>query len=282
MSITINYHLNARCNFSCKHCFIDKKRIEVSVENKLKLLTSVIRGAQAEFNDVRINFAGGEPTLNRDLPILIEHAADMGAKTSLITNGWNLLKQPKLLDSLRLDMLGISIDSFSKGTCQSIGRKIIPFNGLLEIFSRAREKGMYTKLNTVVTPYNFNELMVPLVLNLGVNRWKIFQSIPVIKNHSDKGDYFCSDMQFSIFCERNAIPDKSRTCQIIENESQIRGSYLMVSADGRFYDSLQGHYSYSDPILEAGFEKAIKQIHFDSSLFLARGGDYSLRTEAIL
>lgn len=58
----------------------------------------------------------------------------------------------------------------------------------------------------------------------------------------------------------------------------MTNSYLMISPDGRFY--WHAPYGsgrtivYGDPILEVGFEQALKRVRFSSMKFRDRGGEY--------
>ena len=54
----------------------------------------------------------------------------------------------------------------------------------------------------------------------------------------------------------------------------IKGSYLMISPEGTLYDNTGESYTYSDPIIKIGLSQALKQIHFDKSKFIERGGYY--------
>jgi radical S-adenosyl methionine domain-containing protein 2 len=51
-------------------------------------------------------------------------------------------------------------------------------------------------------------------------------------------------------------------------------SYVMIDPAGRFFDSAQGTYIYSLPILEVGVEEALKQVSINPERFRERGGNY--------
>ena len=61
---------------------------------------------------------------------------------------------------------------------------------------------------------------------------------------------------------------------ITESNEEMRGSYMMVDPAGWFFDNVKGNYHYSDPILEAGVDKAILQVDFDYEKYHLRGGVY--------
>jgi len=82
--ISINLHLTNKCNYQCKFCFARNrcqgKELTFKEWKKLIFLLS-------EKNCLKVNFAGGEPTLLPYLPELINYAKDLGFFTSIISNG---------------------------------------------------------------------------------------------------------------------------------------------------------------------------------------------------
>jgi radical S-adenosyl methionine domain-containing protein 2 len=55
----------------------------------------------------------------------------------------------------------------------------------------------------------------------------------------------------------------------------MKGSYLMVSPDGRFFENISGIYRFSSPILDVGYGKAFSEIKVCSEKFHKRGGYYN-------
>jgi radical S-adenosyl methionine domain-containing protein 2 len=64
---------------------------------------------------------------------------------------------------------------------------------------------------------------------------------------------------------------------VAESVEMIRGSYIMVDPQGRFFDSTRGAHHYNRPILEVGMDAAFAQIAFDPTKFHARDGDADYR-----
>jgi tRNA(His) 5'-end guanylyltransferase len=52
----------------------------------------------------------------------------------------------------------------------------------------------------------------------------------------------------------------------------FKGSYLMVTPDGRFFENMFGRYRFSRPIDEVGFDAVLSDIRVDSQKFRSRGG----------
>src|SRR5689334_14969452 len=98
--------LTTKCNLSCPMCYRfqgDRHRLDLSSKRRVadRLARESVR---------KVTFAGGEPLLDPDLPLLVRLLAQHGVKTALCTNG-DLLSD-ELLDELapHLGELTIAID----------------------------------------------------------------------------------------------------------------------------------------------------------------------------
>lgn len=70
----------------------------------------------------KLNFAGGEPFLNKNLGDYIKFAKSLGFKTSIITNASRMTNSWLLAYGMHLDMIGISCDSINENTQKELGR----------------------------------------------------------------------------------------------------------------------------------------------------------------
>jgi molybdenum cofactor biosynthesis enzyme MoaA len=116
-----------KCNLNCVYC-PKASGMENQVPSRLagqRLSTAqycraldriaasgVIRG---------VSFTGGEPTLNRDLPLIVEHARGLFDRVELTTNGRHL---PAQIDALaaNLDVIKVSLDSTDRDQSHEIMR----------------------------------------------------------------------------------------------------------------------------------------------------------------
>ena len=136
---TVNYHLWKPCNMSCGFCFATFLDLPLQgaaylpQDDSIRLITLI---AEARF--LKINFAGGEPTLCPWLSELIRHAKSLGLTTSVVTNGHSRITEAWLdnLDAC-LDILAISVDSVVAESQRKIGRTV-------------KARGIRLKVNTVV------------------------------------------------------------------------------------------------------------------------------------
>ena len=90
--LSVNFHLNEKCNAKCKYCFAGFPN--VTRENRL---TDAERGVLVDLlvdgGVGKINFAGGEPTLVKNLGDLckrIKVRSQGGCAVSIVSNGHRL------------------------------------------------------------------------------------------------------------------------------------------------------------------------------------------------
>ena len=67
---------------------------------------------------------------------------------------------------------------------------------------------------------------------------------------------------------------------IAEPVETIRGSYAMISPDGRFFDSSTGRHHYSRRIRDVGLSSAFSDVTFDEAKYDGRDGNYDPYTGA--
>ncbi|MBL7812706.1 MAG: viperin family antiviral radical SAM protein [Bacteroidetes bacterium] len=279
--LTVNYHLTKACNMRCKFCyatFTDLGCVKHDYEKSVQLIHAL---ARAGFG--KITFAGGEPTLVRELPALVKLAKSLGMTTCVVTNGSRLLNDG-FVDLLapHLDWLALSIDSLDEAINMKSGRKLsgdqtLDADYFEKVIAEYRKYGVKIKINTVVSQYNVHEDLNVFILRNKPNRWKVLQATAVEGQNSDHtGQFEVSDNEFDAFIQRH-YPVENRICTVPEESNLIRGSYVMVSPDGCFFDSSMGYHTYSNPILQTGVEAALQQIHFDFEKFKQRGGIYDLK-----
>ena len=88
--ITVNWHLEKDCNYKCKFCYAHFSHINtnLNIDQGFALIDEI------KNNDIyKINFAGGEPLLNKNVGEFIKYSNQQGLKTSIITNGSRMTKK---------------------------------------------------------------------------------------------------------------------------------------------------------------------------------------------
>ncbi|MDQ8195694.1 viperin family antiviral radical SAM protein [Coraliomargarita sp. SDUM461004] len=284
---TINLHLTLLCNYACGFCYAGFPGIKqkfLNLEVILEILRQIARAPKPIGCKCRkVTFVGGEPLLFKGIYEAIAYARSLGLVTSLVTNA-SLLSD----DAIRqlgpiLDWLTISIDSTDDATNLKIGRA---FRGMpqtkgeyLRKIKLAKSFGIRVKINTVVNQKNADEDFNDFIEQARPTRWKVLQASRVEEeNGSCFNQWVVTQERFDAFVSRHASLSSQGVTVIPETQSDIRGTYAMISPDGRFFDTLEGTYNYSRPILDVGIEEAFSDVNFSMERFKQRDGDYDFAT----
>lgn len=273
----VNYHLWQACNMRCKYCFATFQDVKKTILPKghLPMDKSMILIEQlAEYGFKKITFAGGEPTLCPWLDQLIAHAKRNGLTTMIVSNGSGITIEKLKLWKGYLDWITLSIDSSELETHDNIGRVSKTKVNYPELISLIKLYGYRFKINTVVNRFNFTENFSDFIKLYEPERWKIFKALQVDGQNSNSfREVMISDEEFNKFLILNNV--KNIRAAVIENNEDMRGSYVMIDPAGRFYDSVKGCHTYSKPILDIGIEEALKMVDVNSEKFKKRGGIYN-------
>ena len=282
-NLSINFHLIEVCNAHCAYCFATfphlKKRDRLSFEDQKALIDAMVDAGVR-----KINFAGGEPTLVKNLGTLcerIKYRSEGRCAVSIVSNGARL--RALIENSSKwIDWVALSVDSADDAVNTALGRARAgsPYAAnMMELGDQLKDKGIQLKCNTVVSRANVNEDMRDFIEKLSPRRWKLFQVLPVEgENDAAIDNMTISDEEFQKFVNRHE-PLREFGVEIVpENNSDMTNSYLMIGPDGRFFWHVtrggKRTLKYGDPILEVGFERALKQVQFSNETFRSRGGEY--------
>lgn len=279
---SVNYHLLQPCNMKCGFCFATFEDVRKTILPKgslPKIKAQKIVHLLIEAGFTKINFAGGEPTLYPHLSDLIILASDLGATTSIVTNGTKISE--KWLASLdgKLNWVALSIDSINDTANKNIGRifkgKSFSAQHFIDLAKTLKSMEVRLKVNTVVCSENYTEDMSEFIGTIGPERWKIFQVLPIKGQNDEQIDRLTiTNEQFSIFLETNAKAKSYGVTVVPETNSQMTESYVMVDPAGRFFQNSNGAYFYSEPLLDVGVNKALAQIRINADTFHSRDGLY--------
>jgi len=281
---SVNLHFWRPCNMRCRFCFAtyedtadELPRGHLPREQLLDLIDLL-----ADAGARKLTFVGGEPTLCPWLGELITHAKQRRLTTMVVTNGWKLRDPEYMSRELGdLDWLTLSVDSVRKHRNLLSGRahrgaEVLSADDLLAIGARARELNMALKLNTVVHTHNADDDLRAFVRELQPQRWKLFRVLPVDgQNDAHIAELEISQAQFDDYVARHRELERLEIDLVPEDNNDMRGTYAMIDPRGCFYDSVDGRYCYSAPILEVGVERAWTDIRFSPERFVERGGAYS-------
>ena len=234
----------------------------------------------------KINFAGGEPFLRPYLlGRLCQRAHELGMAVSIISNGSMITHEWMKQFGYYVDVLGVSVDSFSAATNAKIGRRdhydsdrdrdLRHVARIRNVREWCEEYRIKFKVNTVVCRLNWEEDMTRHMMELDPVRWKVFQVLILEGENAGGGDLrdarslTISDAQYRAFVDRHA-PNFPQL--IPESNDVMQNSYLLLDEQLRFLDCSQGGKTPSESILSVGVERALAQAGFDYDMFQQRGG----------
>lgn len=149
--------LTYRCNLQCPYCsnplVLQKYRDELMTADWQQALQQA-----AELGVVQTHFSGGEPTLRRDLPEIVQAASHLGLYTNLITQGTFL--DDALLDALLaagLDHVQISIQAPEAELADRIAGAAVHAKKV-EVLRRVGNRDVALTLNCVLHRLNHDAI----------------------------------------------------------------------------------------------------------------------------
>jgi len=154
--------ITENCNFSCTFCFAGsgsaRQKKDLSIEHIFWLLELVYKKSP----DCNLQISGGEPTLRKDLPQIIEQAVKTGFKfIQLNTNGFKLAKDrnlTKTLSNAGLSSVFLQFDGTSNRVHEQLRNKT-----LCAIKEQAVEQCIKNNIGVILVPtlvpgININEI----------------------------------------------------------------------------------------------------------------------------
>ncbi len=168
--------LNTQCGLFCKMC-------DLGIKNKEASIYQYLKGKDGELNNQQldrdiflerckesdeslklIHFVGTEPTLYKDLPILIKDLKEMDKQVLVTTNGINLKNMLIPMIEAGVDKILISLDGPSDLHDEIRGKKGL-FTDIMNILqsneaqiAAARENGFDVVACCAITPMNYLRL----------------------------------------------------------------------------------------------------------------------------
>lgn len=269
----VNFHLWKSCNFKCKFCFGSFN--DVHKNNLHEFEAKQLIQNLVNFGFEKITFSGGEPTLCKFLPKLLDIAKKGGMTTMIVTNGSKLKYEWLKNNQQHLDWIAISIDSLISETNlmsgRSYGKNVFNEHSYLTLIALIQEFNYKIKINTVVSKFNHTETMNEFINKVKPERWKVMQALPILgQNERFKDEFSISINEFNQFVIRHNKENEV----VKESNYQMKGSYVMIDPIGRFFSNATGKHTYSSPINDVGVEQALTEINYCFKKFINRGGIY--------
>lgn len=168
LPIACSYYVTTVCNAKCGFCDIwegaaHKKPKLVSMERA----TEIIKGLK-KLGVRYIDFTGGEPLLQKNLPELLKIAKDNGIRTGLVSNGYLYPARAHEFIDL-VDSASFSLDSADRDR-HNASRKLQCYDRVIESIHLARKNKQFVNVNFSVGNENMHEIdgMVQLAKDMQV------------------------------------------------------------------------------------------------------------------
>jgi|GEM_PF-5536193 len=166
--LKMRLEITGKCNNRCKWCYANQRyaQTELSINDFKKIIKKL-----AHNGVFKITFSGGEPTLNPELPSLVEYATSYDLVTHLISNGTFLTKDlVTKLEKAGLKSVQISIEGFEKTHNDTTQNN--SFNQCVSGIKNCLESKISVATNTTLSRLNYSEITDFLIFldKLGVPR----------------------------------------------------------------------------------------------------------------
>jgi len=186
----------SHCSFACVYCAPKNKPELPNFYPKIhylspELLESKIKALTSHIQLKEVHLTGGEPTLHKDLILLIQKLKEISIKDIAITsNGFfedGLIQKMKLAGLTRMNF---SLDSFSQRGFEKLSDRKLPVERLLKRILEAKTFGLEVKVNcTVLKGYNESEILDLLEWSGGngipIRFLEFMKMGPLQEEHSD-------------------------------------------------------------------------------------------------
>ncbi|MDO3377698.1 viperin family antiviral radical SAM protein [Geoalkalibacter halelectricus] len=269
---SVNLFLTTACNMCCKFCFAPPSHAQTMPQREAERIINECRDLGVE----KITFVGGEPLLYPHLYNVVRHAHSKGLTTCVVTNISQLSDKWLKQYAQVLDWVGMSVDSLSSENNFSSGRSVhgapVYHEHYIEMAKAVKNFGMHLKINTTVSWWTKDDDLSEFIMETRPDRWKIFQALNISEVNS-RETFAISTAEFDLYVAKHRRMAEYTT-MVVESNAEMTESYLMVTADGRFFDNTGGRYNYSPPISKVGMRAALAAIQVDAGRFLRRGGYY--------
>jgi MoaA/NifB/PqqE/SkfB family radical SAM enzyme len=192
----MSFAVNDVCNVACDHCSffnaVEDPRRAVLTKNQAQTL---IKQAQ-ELGVSIINFVGGEPLLQADLPDLIRAVDKDFSTTVLFTNGWFLEDKAHQLKQAGLDSIYVSIDFANAEEHDRFRHQDGLFEKAMRGIQAAKKLGFSVGISTTMTPESYErgelEAIAQLGKRIGIHEILVFDALPTGRYH-DRDDLVNND-----------------------------------------------------------------------------------------
>ena len=186
--------LSGKCNLNCIHCYASRFRNipELPLSRKLTLIREF-----AELNIKHVSLSGGELTIHKELPIILQELHNYGIEVSIVTNATHLSDEIVRIFRKTETYVYVSVDG-NKYTHELI-RGLGTWNKMIEGIELLKKYGV--EFGTVMALSKINYKAIPEYLEFSIKQnSNLINFIPIMPTGNAR---FRKD----IILEANNIPE---------------------------------------------------------------------------
>jgi len=241
---SVDFMLLGTCNLKCSFCFGPQHEIPAMQADVAIGIINELASNGVE----RVIFTGGEPTLIKDLPAILQAAKSRDLTTVLSTNGMLMASNDELLHDIasNLDWIALPLEADTPEVNAKMRIGFTPdaglkqFEDVLSLIPKIRERypGLGIKLGTVVAQPNLNNIAgIPDLLasrNAIPDTWKLYQISPSEYGKINYASLQVSDEEFErVYKEAEKRALRVGVPNVTKYTNQERpGKYLFINPRG--------------------------------------------------
>lgn len=186
---TLQWHVTAKCDQRCKHCYLFDKSYKKEIENELsyqeciKVIDDFERTLKVWNIKGRISFSGGDPLLRKDFLKLAGYARKKNIDIVILGNPYHINnKTARKLKKLGISRYQISIDGMQKK--HDFFRRPGSFKDSVRALKCLKKHKIKTAVMFTLSKANAEELIkvIRFVSKLGVDEFDFSRFVPVGEN----------------------------------------------------------------------------------------------------
>jgi molybdenum cofactor biosynthesis enzyme MoaA len=255
----------SQCNLACPFCFRTDGR-PLDTPQAVLLLRALVTGSARA-----IVFAGGDPSLRRDLAELVAEALALGLAVQVQTNG-QYVSRSFLAALCRCEYVGLSLDGPDAATHDGFRGKPGNFRQVVKLLGQLEDNGIPVSVRTVVGHANHQAIpdMSRLVASYSnVICWKLLEFTAVGNGFVNQDRYALSADTFetTVRAARQRLGGAAKVLEVLRNAEKV-GLYMMVSAQGAVYGisetalTRSGHHQYIGSVLSEHLASLAQRLPF--------------------
>jgi len=229
--IKVHWECWSECNLHCSFCYRTLGK-PLDTASAARLLKAVKCGGARS-----IVFAGGDPSIRRDIAVLVTLSHSLGLQVEVQTNGHFLT--PQFRDVLeKVELVSLSLDGCDADGHDSFRDKPGNFNRVLAVLKWLGEKNVPVCVRSVVCRPNYHS--VPGVAHLisgmeNIVRWSLMEFNPVGEGFTNRQKYLLDPPLFDRAIAKAQARYVGPAQVDVYRSAAMAGTYFLITPDGRVY-----------------------------------------------